>query len=244
LNALFGGKERVNYLSSLKGKFSADIPDIKRAIWAELAAKKLFARDPETDRQCFYGLAVLLFIGGIVVAIFGGNENRASGGGLIVAGLITACAANAMPAKTAAGSVATARCRAFQRFVQTAEKRRIAVLAKDDPTIFGRLLPYAMALGAADQWANAFKDLMVQPPDWYDNSTFGGRGRFLPSVFVDDLGNSLKTISAGLGAPATPPLASSSYSSGGLDGGAGGGFSGFDGGYSGGGFGGGGGGSW
>jgi uncharacterized membrane protein YgcG len=241
LNALFGGKETVNYLSSLTGKFSLDIPDIKRAIWAELAAKRLFLRDPDTDRQGFYGLAILLSIIGFFVVITGDNATRAVGGGLIIAGVMTALAANAMPARTAAGSVAVARCRAFQRFVKTAEKRRIEVLAKDDPTIFGRLLPYAMVLGAADQWANAFKDLMVAPPDWYDNSAFGGQGTFSPYFFVDDLGYSLKAISSGFAAKA--PVVSSSSDN--WDSGAGGGFSGFDGGGSSdGGFGGGGGGSW
>jgi uncharacterized membrane protein YgcG len=245
LNALFGGTETVNYLSSLKGKFSLDIPEIKRAIWAELTAKKLFARDPDTDRQIFYVLAFALFLIGSIVVLLGDNANRASGGGLIIAGVVTALAARAMPARTAAGSLALARCKAFQRFVKAAEKKRIEVLAKDDPTIFGRLLPYAMVLGAADQWANSFKDLLVAPPDWYDNSAFGGSGGFSPYVFVDDLGDSLKTISAGFAAPPATVASGSSFSSGGFDGGAGGGYSGFDGGgFSGGGFGGGGGGSW
>lgn len=245
MNALFGGNEKINYLSSLTGKFAREIPEIKRAIWAELAGKKLFARDPDTERYWFYGFAILLFLVGFFTVVFGDNAGRATGGGLIIAGVITALAGNAMPARTIAGSLAVARCRAFQRFVQTAEKKRIAVLAKDDPSIFGRLLPYAMALGAADQWANAFKDLMVAPPDWYDNSEFGGRGSFAPYFFVDDLGETLKTISAGFAAPPTSTSSSSAPSSGGWGGGAGGGVSGFgNGGYSGGGFGGGGGGSW
>jgi uncharacterized membrane protein YgcG len=241
LNALFPPNENVNYLSSLKGKFALDIPSIKQAIWAELASKKLFARDPDTDRQWFYILAFILFMLGAITVLLGDNPSRATGFGLVIGAIITWLAARAMPARTAAGSMAVARCKAFQRFVKTTEKKRIEVLAKEDPTIFGRLLPYAMVLGAADQWANAFKDLITAPPDWYDNSAFGWSGPFSPYVFVDDLGQSLRTINAGFAAPPVSVSSDSSWTSGG---GAGGGFSGFDGGFSGGGFGGGGGGSW
>lgn len=240
LNALFPPNETQNFLSSLKGKFSLDIPNIKQAIWAELASKKLFFRDPDTDRQWFYILAFVLFMIGAITALLCDNAYRATGFGLVIAGIMTALAARAMPARTAAGSTAVARCRAFQRFVKTTEKKRIEVLAKDDPTIFGRLLPYAMVLGAADQWANAFKDLITAPPDWYDNSAFGASVPFSAYRFVDDLGDGLRTINAGF---AAPPLIISSGSS--SSGGAGGGFSGMGGGgFSGGGFGGGGGGSW
>lgn len=242
LNALFPPNESVNYLSSLSGRFSLDIPYIKQAIWGELASKKLFFRDPDTDRQWFYILAFILFMIGAITALLGDNASRATGFGLVISAAITGLAARAMPARTAAGSLAVARCKAFQRFVKTTEKKRIEVLAKEDPTIFGRLLPYAMVLGAADQWANAFKDLIMAPPDWYDNSAFGWSGPFSPYTFVDDLGQSLRTINAGFAAPPPMPASGSSWSSGG----GGGGYSGFSdgGGFSGGGFGGGGGGSW
>jgi uncharacterized membrane protein YgcG len=238
INAMFASGETTTYLSSLKGTFALAIPEIKQAIWDSLKRGKLFFRDPEGDRQLTYVVAAGLFLIGLFVTASNGNDNVASGLGLILSGIITACAANAMPARTKAGSAALAQCKAFQRFVQKAEKNRIAVLAKEDPTIFGRLLPYAMVLGAADQWADAFKDLIVQPPDWYDNSAFGGNSVFLPNVFVQDLGSSFNNINAGL-MSSPPPVVSS-------DSGAGGGFSGFSdgGGFSGGGFGGGGGGSW
>jgi hypothetical protein len=204
LNALFRENQNTSYLSGLKGKFLQEIPDIKRAIWAELTAKRLFTSDPETERQVFYLMAALMFLGGIGLAVFGGDDNRASGLGFIVSGMITAFAANAMPARTPAGSQALARCRAFQRFVQGAEKNQVSGLLKDDPAVFGRFLPYAIVLGAADHWANAFKDLMVEPPDWYDNSAFGGRASFSAYAFVDDLGDSLKAISSGFTAEPMP----------------------------------------
>jgi uncharacterized membrane protein len=118
----------------------------------------------------------------------------------------------------------------FARFVQLAEKERIRVLAKDDPTIFGRLLPYAMVLGVADEWADRFADLLTEPPDWYVPYGYGPGYAFSPHHFVRDLGSGMNTMGS--------TFSSQPQSSGGSGG------SGFSGGGSGGGFGGGGGGSW
>jgi uncharacterized membrane protein YgcG len=245
LSFLFPGNMEISTLSELKGTFGFSLVSMKQAIWNELAQKSLFVRNPEEDRTIFYVLAILLIGGGFCIALFGDPVNRANGFGVIVSGVITALSARAMPARTAQGSQALARCKAFQRFVNTAEKRRIALLAKDDPTIFGRLLPYAMVLGAADKWAEAFKDLLVQPPDWYDNTALSRNGVFYPDLFVSDLSDSMHTISSGvMASPSTSYAGSSSYSS--WDSTAGSGGSGFDagGGFSDGGFGGGGGGTW
>jgi uncharacterized membrane protein len=246
LAGIFTTTGDVVKLSDLKGYFGPLVPRIRSAIWSELADGKMFARDPDSDRSMFRSLAFLLGIGGVLLIILGGNGHRADGFGVIISALITGLSAGAMPARTAAGSQALARCKAFQRFVQTAEKQRIALLAKDDPTVFGRLLPYAMVLGAADKWAEAFKDLMIQPPDWYDNSAVYGNQPFSSVIFIDDLGDSLHSITSGFTAmPVVTPSGGDGWGGGGFGGGAGGGFSGFDGGgFSGGGFGGGGGSSW
>ena len=93
---------------------------------------------------------------------------------------------------------------------------------------FEKILPYAVVLGVADQWAGAFADIYKEPPDWYRSSR--ASGGFRPSDFVSDVGRSLATLGGS--------LTSRPSSSGGS------GSSGFSGGSSGGGFGGGGGGSW
>ena len=38
------------------------------------------------------------------------------------------------------------------------------MMAKDDPTLFQRLLPYAVVLGVADEWAERFEGLLTEPP--------------------------------------------------------------------------------
>ena len=81
--------------------------------------------------------------------------------------MVVALSARAMPAKTATGSRKLRECVGFQRFVKLAERGRIEKMITDDPTIFGRLLPYAMVLGVGDEWASKFAGLMTEPPDWY-----------------------------------------------------------------------------
>jgi len=244
MSSMFGFDNEIK-LSQLRGRFWAYVPDIRQAIYDSLLVNKYFQRDPNADRQMFVTFGFVVCAAGILSLFFLGNAQRAASAGAIISGIIIALSSEAMPVKTKLGSEALRKCKAFQRFVKMAEKERIRVLAKDDPTIFGRLLPYAMVLGCAHQWADIFKDIITQPPDWYepvrrndDTSTF---------LFFDDLWRGSYLIGNAMSSPPVPVSSSSSSGSdSGFGGGAGGGFSGFDGGggFSGGGFGGGGGGSW
>ncbi len=230
LNGLFSAGETVT-LSSLKEKFYTYLPGIKKAIYESVTNKGLFASNPETVRGTYFGFGIMACVGGVIAAFFLPNFGLSSvGWGLLVSGMLILLFARAMPSRTALGSQRLHECQGFQRFVKLAEKDRIAVLAKEDPTIFGRLLPYAMVLGVADQWAYAFKDLMTEPPDWYTPYGYGYGSGFNSMLFVHGLGNGMNTMGN------TFSSAPSST--------AGSGGSGFSGGGSGGGFGGGGGGSW
>ncbi|HEY9785857.1 MAG TPA: DUF2207 domain-containing protein [Candidatus Obscuribacterales bacterium] len=250
MDALFGFISDKTYLSSLQGKFYPFLHDIKRGIWTSLLNNGYFVRHPESERQFFTTLGGFIVAFGVILTILVSNELRAAGVGVVIAGLFVFLSAGAMPCRTQKGSKALQQCLSFQRYVKAAEKERIKVLTEEDPTIFGRLLPYAMVLGCADQWAKNFKELLAQPPDWYQ--PYDRQDQAFDSVwFFHDFGRSLHTIQAGF---TTPPVLGT-YSSGRGDstsgtgsfwgGGAGGGGSGFGGGgFSGGGFGGGGGGSW
>jgi uncharacterized membrane protein len=218
-------------LSSLKNKFYTHLPEIRSAIYESLTKKHMFVSNPDTTRKTYTTIGIILLILGFIGGIFGMDSGLiAYGAGVAVSGIIVLLSSRAMPAKTATGSRALRECRGFQRFVQMAEKDRIKVLAQDDPTIFGRLLPYAMVLGVADQWADAFRDLLTQPPDWYVGPGYGYGHPFSSHAFVNDLGSGMNSMGN--------TFSSAPSSSGGSGG------SGFSGGSSGGGFGGGGGGSW
>ena len=93
------------------------------------------------------------------------------------------------------------------------------------PEQFEKLLPFAMAMNVEKKWAEAFKDIYKEPPDWYRGSH---PGRFHTHSLVSNLSR----MSTQTGAMMT----SSPRSSGGSGFGGGGGFSG--GGFGGGGTGG------
>jgi uncharacterized membrane protein len=249
--ALFGYLVDTTYLSSLQGKFQPHIIDIKTSIWSQLLNGGYFTRHPDSDRAFFRAIGLfLILLAGLYMMLNTWNEAVAGAGGLVISGLITMLSSGAMPSRTEKGSKALGECLSFKRFVEKAEKKRIAVLAKEDPTIFGRLLPYAMVLGCADTWAEKFKELLVAPPDWYQPYNNGNScSTFDPVWYFDDLGQGMYSIQSGFSQAPVIPSSSSSGGGGGGDGGwggfgGGGGFSGFDGGFSGGGFGGGGTDSW
>jgi hypothetical protein len=104
--------------------------------------------------------------------------------------------------------------------------------------LFERVLPYAVVLGCADEWAERFQGLLTEPPSWYLSPSFAP-GRFDSRALVSGLGRSMHSMGSTL---TSQPRPTGSF--GGILFGAGRGSSGFSGGGSGGGFGGGGGGSW
>lgn len=212
-------------LSELQYKFSTKFYAIQNSIYKSLVNKGMFTQNPDSVRLSWKALGGMLcffsfFVAGLQTSYFVG---------MFLSGIIVFCFSSGMPARTRKGCESLNQCLAFQRFVRKAEKERIKKLVTDDPTIFGRLLPYAMVLGAADQWAEAFKDLVTEPPNWYTPA--GAYTDFTTYSFISDLGDSTRTMGQAL----SSAPASSSGGSGG---------SGFSGGSSGGGFGGGGTSSW
>lgn len=225
-----GAQSNSVTLSDLKEKFYVHLPVMRDSIYNSLTQKRLFTANPETTRTTYHAVGGLIFAAGVGGAIFlSGVITIAYGLGLALAGAIIFLCAKAMPAKTATGSRKLRECLGFQRFVKLAEKDRIEKLITDDPTIFGRLLPYAIVLGVGDEWADKFAGLLNEPPDWY-SSTSGNA--FSTHYFVNSLGSGMNSMGQTF---QSRPAPKSTGGSGG---------SGFSGGGSGGGFGGGGGGSW
>ncbi len=234
LDGLFARRRQGKVkLSELKEKFHVHLPEIRRSIYRALVDRGYFLRSPDLIRAQYYGIGVLMLVFAGMAVVWGIVAGWiAVGIGLAASAIIVLLMARAMPAKTLQGTLALRQCLGFQRFVELTEAPRIRMMAKDDPAIFGRLLPYAMVLGVADAWAEAFEDLLKEPPDWY--RPHHGRMGFSSHRFLNDLGRSMTTMSKTF---ASKPRQSR---------GAGSGRSGFSvrGGFSGGGFGGGGGRSW
>lgn len=238
MHGIFGLSNTTVYLSQLKNTFYTNLPLVSDAIYESLITKDCFTQNPQMVKKGYYVLGILGICLGVIFFIAGISSSVAWGIGTVLSGIIICCASGAMPVRTKTGVSFLRQSLAYKRFVRMAEKDRLRVLAEKDPTIFGRLLPYAMVLGVENQWAEKFHDLITAPPSWYEPLGYGSTNYiFSSNTFVNDLGYSMTTMGSTF---VSQPMPTSSSS------GAGGGFSGFSdgGGFSGGGFGGGGGGDW
>lgn len=106
---------------------------------------------------------------------------------LIITGLIglivsIICLVN-MPKRNKAGVKALGQILGFKHFLEVAEKNRIEVLIKENPSYCFDVLPYAYALGVSDEWIKKFEGLMVEQPNWYSTNITSRRfSRLLRSL--------------------------------------------------------------
>jgi hypothetical protein len=63
------------------------------------------------------------------------------------------------------------RLTGFKIFIETAERERIDMLAKQNLMYFYDILPYAITLGVTDTWGWKFEDISIQSPEWYESSS-------------------------------------------------------------------------
>ena len=123
--------------------------------------------------------------------------------------------AQIMPARTVEGARAREAALGFKEFLSRVEEDRYKRMITS-PELFEKYLPYAMAFGVEDRWANAFKDIYTEPPQWYS----GGTGPFNASSFS----HSISTMSqAAASSMSSSPSSSGSGGGGSSGGGSGGG---------------------
>lgn len=219
-SGLFKGKDNV-MISDLRNKFYKELPPIKKALYREMIDEKYFPTNPEKVKGIYKWIGIV-----IIIAAFFLFSNILLKLSIGLSGLIILIFSRFMPRKTKRGTLVSEELLGFREFIERAEKERIERLAKDDPTLFDRVLPFALVFGLEDRWAEAFRDMYKDPPSWYSSPYYGDT--FSPDIFVSDIGRSLSVMNSSLSS--TPKKSGGS------------GFGG--GGSSGGGFGGGGGGSW
>ncbi len=219
-SGIFKNREKV-LVSALRDKFYTELPPIKKALYGELVGKKYFPADPEKVKGIYKWIGIIILV--LSFVLFSNFLLKIS---IALSGLIILISSRYMPRKTREGTLLNEELLGFREFIDRAEKDRIEALAKNDPTLFDRILPFALVFGLEDKWADAFREMYREPPSWYSSPNY--RSSFSPNTFVSDLGRSLGVMNSS--------LSSSPRKSGGS--GLGGG------GSSGGGGGGGGGGSW
>ncbi len=226
LDALFAGGSSV-LLSDLKEKFYKSIPGITKALYKGLSgAEGYFPTSPDRVRQN-YAFAGIVTVGIAGLAAFAQQGPIAIGSAALAGGIVLAFS-RVMPRRTKRGRRACDEILGFREFLKRVDQDRLERSGGITAGRFEKILPYAVVLGAADLWADAFAGIYTKPPDWYQSSRY--RTGFHTRDFVSDVGQSLSSMGSTL---TSRPSSSGSGSSG---------FGG--GGFSGGGFGGGGGGSW
>lgn len=232
LNALFSRGEQVS-ISDLKERFYKRIPGINSALYQRLATEGYFVGSPHEVRTRYRVFGVLA--GGAAVAL-GAAWVWFRGGILpeglllpIVAGIVTALLffgfAPAMPRRTKKGVGMREWAVGFEEFVDRVEASQLE--ADRARNVYETLLPYAMALGVAEQWSRQFEGIYAAAgPSWY----VGGdpSAGFSTRAFSHSLTSAMAQTGQAM---TSAPRSQSSSGSGG-------------GGFSGGGGGGGGGGSW
>jgi uncharacterized membrane protein YgcG len=222
---LFAAGDSV-LVSSLRNRFYAHLPAIREAIDHAVSHDgRFFPTSPERVRRRYAGVGLVGLIGGMA-ALWANAPARAAVSVAVSGGLVLLFS-RAMPRRTARGRAVYEEILGFREFVARVDQDRLERMGGRSPERFERVLPYALVLGAADAWAEAFDGLYREPPRWYVSRS---PGPFRTRSFVDGLGQSLGTIGSAM---ASAPRGSGSGRSG-LGGG----------GFSGGGFGGGGARSW
>lgn len=224
LNGLFEGGKKEVLVSDLKNRFYKNLDGIRKSLYGTMVKSRYFLSSPERLRR-IYNIAGFLIIasGFIFFRDFTSILMMGISGGIVMV------FSRFMPRKTKRGAETGHHLSGFREFIERAEKDRIKRLSSEDPTLFERMLPFALVFGLEEKWAEAFSDVFTEPPDWYVSSGYG-RG-FNSHIFVNDLGRGIGVINKSL-------YSSPKNSSGGRS------ISMSGGGFSGGGFGGGGGGSW
>jgi len=225
LSALFKGAGEEVRISELRNKFYKELPAIRDALYKGLTHGETgyFPTSPEKVRKRWRTIGIVTAgVGGLALMA---DASLVAIGSLVVTGLIVLAFGSAMPRRTRKGRRACDEILGFREFLQRVDADRLERSGGRTEGRFERILPYAVVLGAADAWAEAFEGIYTTPPSWYRSDS---GGMFSTNRFVSDVGRSLQTMGQALtSAPSS-----------------GGGSSGFSGGSSGGGFGGGGGGSW
>ena len=213
-------------VSELTNRFYKYLPEIKNAIYDRLVEVGYYVERPDRTLGKSIGIAVLVtfVLGGLTMLSFARAWILFEPVALIIAtvasAIILVVFAVIMPARTAEGAHARAATLGFKEFLSRVEEDRYKRMITS-PELFEKYLPYAMAFGVEEKWANAFKDIYREPPQWYT----GGTGPFNVSSFS----NSISTMSSAAASSMSSSPSSSGSGGGGSSGGGsgGGGGSGF-----------------
>lgn len=207
-------------LSELKQSsgFSKTIRNLSNDIKKQMKDRGWFVK----RSKLFNGMQAVVvlgsFAGGIYFAAFGSPSvfeilGLFAAFGFVIVFLVV------MKRKTKEGAVLQEKIRGFKHFLSMTKKERLEFHNAPDrkPKEFMEYLPYAIAFGVEEEWAQQFGDLDIREPDWYHGPAAGG---FAASDFAGDMSGMSESFSTAAGG------GSGASGAGGAGGGAGGGMGG------------------
>ncbi len=231
-NKIFENGKTIRPISELKAQFATTLKDSKDNLKHECLMDYYTPESLKLQNKIALIYILLAIFGAGFIAYFTSIMGAIT---FFTIHLVLALCAGVMKKKSTRGDEILRITRGFRMFIDKAEKKQIEFYLKEDPLYFDKTIAFAIAFGMAKKWAEHFKGLTLQEPDWYQDRS-GSLNTFNAGLFAGSLMHSLNQTQSTMSF--VPPPADSG--SGGFGGG--GGFSG--GGFSGGGFGGGGGGRW
>jgi uncharacterized membrane protein len=201
------------------------LPGIRSSISDALVSNGYYTHSPNSVRQGYIFTGVII---GFLLAVGSGflsGATQTSGIAWVIAGIAVGAIICAfgwfMPVHTEQGERALEKVLGFEDFLGRVEGDKIERMEKT-PELFEKYLPYAMALRVDKKWVQAFSNIAMQPPSWFQG--YYGAG-FAPYILVSDLNMmSMQASTAMVSAPrSSGGLGGSGFGGGG---GAGGGFGG------------------
>jgi Predicted membrane protein (DUF2207) len=208
-------------VSGMKLDFYKHLDDLKKAAFEGLERMKCFASNPLRVTTTYRYAGFFIALGGSALALFAGKlgwgGSAAAVPAAVLSGVIVFLFSSRMPVKTLTGVKALGRVKGFEEFLTRAEKDRLERMK--DANLFEKYLPYAIALGVSERWADAFEGIYQETPGWFVSE--GGVDTFRPAAFHHSLGNALSSMSTAM--YSSPRSSGSGFSGGGGSGGGGGG---------------------
>jgi uncharacterized membrane protein len=208
-------------VSELQNRFYKFLPEIKNAIYDELVEKGYYVERPDRTLAKSMGIAVFVtfILGGLAFLSLARAwilfEPAAMIAAAVISAIILVTFAVLMPARTEEGARAREATLGFKEFLSRVEEDRFKRMITS-PELFEKYLPYAMAFGVEENWANAFKDIYREPQQWYS----GGTGPFNVGSFSQSISS---MSSAAASSMSSSPSSSGSGGGGSSGGGSGGG---------------------
>ena len=93
---------------------------------------------------------------------------------------------------TEAGRKILGQIRGLKNYIEVAEKDRMEMLVKDNPSLFFEVLPYAYVLGVSDVYMKKFEDVQIVQPEWYQSSAGDWTTFILINHFMNPISVSMR----------------------------------------------------